>query len=161
MAPGAARVLGGLATSRNLPFLIFCTYLEDEAGEVDALVELLPLELVLVELLFDPDAVPADVLHTVRSIHSCVKGSPYILQSCRSNNRTWCNRWFSRPFVSDNAVRALEILASSDSENQTGGLLGYVSWNKKNKTLLSTKLLWTLSPTLSVFLRKLYLCLSI
>ena len=60
--------------SQILPNLV---YLEDEAGEVDALVELPPLELVLVELvLFAPAECPVDVLHTAISVHSCDKGRP-------------------------------------------------------------------------------------
>ena len=105
-------------------------YLEDEAGEVDALVELPPLELDLAEPWAAPTEVPVAVLYTGISVHSGNKGSAYNVQSSRNNSRIWCKRWFSRPFVSDNDVRALAILASSDSENHTGGVLGYVSWKK-------------------------------
>ena len=103
-------------------------YLDDEAGEVDALVELPPLEFVLLEPWVAPTEFPDAVLYTGISVHSGNNGSPYSVQSCRSSNRIWCNRWFSRPFVSDKDVKALAMLASSDSENQTGGVFGYVSW---------------------------------
>ena len=106
-------------------------YLDDEAGEVDALVEFPPLEFVLFEPWVAPTEVPVAELYTGISLHSGNNGNPYRVQSCRRSNRIWCNKWFSKPFVSDNDVKALAMLASSDSENQTGGVFGYVSCKSK------------------------------
>ena len=42
---------------------------------------------------------------------------------------TWYSRWLSSPEVVARTATASETLESSDSENQTGGDCGYVSYS--------------------------------
>ena len=67
------------------------------------------------------------------SLHSTGNGRENKVQSCLSRDLTWKDKWLFIPLVSDNEVRALVTLTLSDSENQTGGVDGYVSWKNKQK----------------------------
>lgn len=66
------------------------------------------------------------------SVHSTGNGRENNVHSCLSKDLTWYDKWLLIPLVSDNEVKALVTLALSDSENHTGGVLGYVSCNNRN-----------------------------
>ena len=70
------------------------------------------------------------------SVHSTGNGRENKVQSCLSKDLTWYDKWLFIPLVSDNEVRALVTLALSDSENQTGGVDGYVSWRRGENNFL-------------------------